>query len=268
MCTPGDSSAEDGASSVSAHSVRKRNPRIDCEAMLLRHTPAACIAPQQRSHAHSPASITCTGATSNQHSQLGRTSRTGTRGAGCSEVSSRMVADITMAPSTSGFSAAAAVATAATLHCQVRRRQRAPVHSAPQAFRKHTTAAQQMCRCLVDATALPLSAPLQQQQPGEMALAAPACMIACKQLTPIMPHQVSIRECMPGGNKKHLNASAELRVLPMASAIVIRTAEPSDYWAIAVSGSCALFAKHISSGCSRSERASGTASLLLCSASL
>jgi hypothetical protein len=187
VCTLSDSSAENGASCVSAHSVRKRSPRLDREPMLSRHTPAACIAPQQQSHAHPPASITCTGATSNQYSQLGRVSSTGTRGAGCSVVCSRMVADTTMAPSASGSSAAAAVATTATLHCQLRRRQRAPVRSAPQAFRKHATA-QQLCRCLVDATALPLSAPLQQQQPGKMARATPACMIASKQLTPIMAH--------------------------------------------------------------------------------
>lgn len=159
--------------------------------MLLRHTPAACTAPQQRSHAHPPASVICTGANSNQHIQLGRTSRTGARGAGCSVVCSRMFADIKVAPSASESSAAAAAATAATLHCQLRRRQRAPGPSAPQAFRKHTTAAQQLCRCLVDATALPLSAPLQRQQPGEMALAAPACMIANKQLTPIVTHNFS-----------------------------------------------------------------------------
>ena len=163
----------DRATCVSAHSVTER--KFCCEAMLLRHTPAAYTAPQRRSNVHPPASATCTGAISNQHSQLSRRSRT-SRGAGCSVICRRMVADVTTAPSGLGSSAAAAMATAATLHCQLRRRQRSPLSPHLRARGMRTTAAQQLCRSLVDATALPLSAPLQQHQPGELVLAAPACM--------------------------------------------------------------------------------------------
>lgn len=168
MCSLGDSSAEAGATCVSAHNVTDRRSRVFGEAMLSQHTPAASTAPQQQKHACLLASASCTGLISNQHSQLGRASRTGTRGARNSIACSRMVADITQAPSAPGASAAAAMATAGTLHCQLWRRKRAPFCSAR---RKRTTAAQQLCRCLVDATALPLLAPLQKHQPGEMALA-------------------------------------------------------------------------------------------------
>ena len=185
MCTLGDSSAVASATCVSARNVTERRSRVFGEAMLLQHTPAACTAPQQQLHARLLPSATCTGLISNQHSQLGRTARTGTRGARNSIACSKMVADITKAPSAPGASAAAAMATAGTLHCQLWRRKREPI---PSARRERTTAAQQLCRCLVDATALPLSAPLQQHQPGELAFAAPVYMHASKHLTRMLTH--------------------------------------------------------------------------------
>ena len=202
--------------------------------MLLRHTPAACTPLQRQSHAHPPANASCTAAISYQRSQLSRTSRT-SRGAGYSVICSRMVAKSTTAPSPLGPSAAAAMATAATLHCQLRRRQRSPLSPHLRARGKRTTAAQQLCRSLVDATALPLSAPQQHHQPGELALAAPVCMHASRHLTRVVIHDRLLRESATSGLTRHLHVTAELRVLPMASAVVVRTAEPSDYWAIAVS---------------------------------
>lgn len=127
-------------------------------------SPAACSTfPQRPQQRHSGCSSGA--ARGCQHSRLGSlgciavpSAASGSTGAG-SSIGHKFIRSPHVA-------AGAAAAAAAAWQCRLRRRRHPPSSSQQLARRRRGSAAQQPCRCLVDATALPVSAPAQQQQPG------------------------------------------------------------------------------------------------------